>query len=90
MLAAKKGLPLLCGFAVQSHAWRCGYQIECTILLLKLLCCVSCMMMLCAGWGCGRLDAMEKAWQYDGDATCAADGMCAVSLLPVRLCWLFN
>lgn len=26
-----------------------------------------------------RLKAMEGSWQYDGDATCAADGMCAVS-----------
>jgi hypothetical protein len=22
---------------------------------------------------------MEDKWQYDGDSTCAADGMCAVS-----------
>eukprot|EP00775_Hariotina_reticulata_P013456 gene13456-13582_t len=31
-----------------------------------------------------RLEAMEKAWQYDGDATCAADGMCAVRC-PVNI-----
>lgn len=26
-----------------------------------------------------RLSKMEDVWQYDGDSTCAADGMCAVS-----------
>lgn len=25
-----------------------------------------------------RLAKMEDVWQYDGDSTCAADGMCAV------------
>jgi hypothetical protein len=25
-----------------------------------------------------RLKDMQAKWQYDGDSTCAADGMCAV------------
>ncbi|KAF6261185.1 glycolate dehydrogenase [Scenedesmus sp. NREL 46B-D3] len=31
-----------------------------------------------------RLSQMEDAWQYDGDSTCAADGMCAVRC-PVNI-----
>jgi len=40
---------------------------------------------VCAGGGGGdhvwfRLKDMADKWQYDGDSTCAADGMCAVGV----------
>ena len=55
-------------------------------LNMTLPCCVCILCLVClTEFPCNaRLATLEKAYQYDGDATCAADGMCQVKC-PVKI-----
>jgi hypothetical protein len=53
----------------------------CLLPVCKDSVCLHVCLALC------RLKDMQDKWQYDGDSTCAADGMCAVSCHPSATSW---
>ena len=68
--------------AVDCDSFICTVQSFC---LIMLLCALSSRCDVCrTAQESSRLKQFEKDWEYDGDGTCAADGMCEQKC-PVKI-----